>query len=72
LISQKQVDYLLFKKAANLIQSKEHLTDDGFKEILGIRASMNLGLSKELKIAFPDVTPVLRPLFINPEVIDSN
>ncbi len=31
-------------KAGNLIKAKLHWTDDGFKEILSIRASMNLGL----------------------------
>jgi hypothetical protein len=72
LIFQKRADYELFKQAAKLFKNKEHLTVDGFKKILSIRASMNLGLSEELKIAFPDVIPVSRPLLVNPEVKDPN
>jgi hypothetical protein len=50
LISQKRADYELFKQSLDLIKNKKHLTVDGFKEILSIKASMNLGLSKSLKI----------------------
>ncbi len=62
LISQKLADYKLFEQAGNLLKNKKHLSVDGFKEILSIRASMNLGLSEELKIAFPDVIPAQRPV----------
>jgi hypothetical protein len=72
LISQKRADYELFKQAAKFFKNKEHLTDDGFKEILSIRASMNLGLSDELKIAFPNIIPASRPLTVDSEVIDPN
>ena len=45
----------------------EHLTIDGLKKIVAIRACMNLGLSDELKKAFPtpDVVSVPRPLVKN-------
>lgn len=69
LITQKQADYELFKQAAKLFKNKEHLTAYGFKEILSIRASMNLGLSDDLKTAFPDITPFPRPLVKLPENI---
>jgi hypothetical protein len=39
LISQKRADYELFKQVAKLFKNKEHLTADGFKEILSIRAA---------------------------------
>ena len=41
LITKKGVDYLLFKKAVNLIKNKEHLTMKGLRKIVSIRASMN-------------------------------
>jgi hypothetical protein len=41
LITQKQGDYLLFKMAVNLILNKEHLTIEGLRKIVAIRASMN-------------------------------
>lgn len=41
---------------------KEHLTTEGLIRIIAIRASMNNGLSPELKAAFPNIVPALRPL----------
>lgn len=39
-----------------------HLTSEGLKAILNIRASINRGLTPALKEAFPDYLPVTRPL----------
>ena len=39
----------------------EHLTQEGLRKIVAIRAMMNLGLSDKLKLAFPDVVRVERP-----------
>ena len=65
LITQKRADYELFVQAFNLIQNKEHLTEEGLRKIVAIKASLNLGLSvrlrSELKAAFPDILPVERP-----------
>ena len=70
LLSQKWADYKLFKDAISLIRNKEHLTLEGFRKVLSIKASMNLGLSDELKISFPDIKPRSRPS--HKSVIDSN
>lgn len=72
LISQKWADYELFKLAVSLLKNKIHLTGDGFKKILSIRASMNLGLSDELKLVFPNISPVSRPLLLDRGVKDPN
>ena len=45
LLTQKAADFLLFKKAVELVNNKAHLTVEGVKEIVNIKASMNLGLS---------------------------
>lgn len=42
---------------------------EGLKNILAIKASINLGLTEELNQAFPDITPVLRPSFKYPCLI---
>ena len=34
---------------------KEHLTIEGLHKIVAIKSATNLGLSEELKLAFPDV-----------------
>ena len=70
LITQKLADYFLFKMAVNLIKSKKHLTPEGLNEIVSIRASLNLGLTPALKIAFPDITPVSRPLVEDKRISD--
>ena len=61
LITKKRADYELFVQAFNLIQNKEHLTKEGLRKIVAIKANMNLGLSDELKTAFPNIIPVPRP-----------
>ena len=62
LITQKCYDFKLFEKAVHLVELKEHLTYDGLRKIVAIKASMNLGLSDVLKKAFPDVVKVNKPL----------
>ena len=61
LITDKWSDYQLFKQAFKLLERQEHLTIEGLKKILSIRASMNWGLSPELHAAFPYIIPVDRP-----------
>lgn len=61
----------MFKQAFELISRKEHLTKEGLTKILGIRASVNNGLSDGLKASFPNIVPVARPqvelpTYINP------
>ena len=61
LVSAKRSDFLLFEQCYYIIKKKEHMTQEGFKKILDLRASLNKGLSPELKEAFPDINPVVRP-----------
>lgn len=62
LITKKRADYLLFKQGFELIKRKEHLTLEGLKKLVAIKASMNKGLSPQLKVAFPNTIPVHRPV----------
>lgn len=57
LITQKFKDYILFKQAFNLVKNKNHLTMEGLREIVGLKASLNSGLSDSLIEAFPGITP---------------
>ena len=52
-----------------MVQGK-HLTPEGLRKIVAIRAAMNLGLSEKLKVAFPDVVPVERPKIETPKTVD--
>jgi hypothetical protein len=51
------------------MRNKEHLTDEGLLKIIAIKASMNLGLSDKLLLAFP-VEPHLRPKINTLEIPD--
>ncbi|CBX89987.1 hypothetical protein LEMA_P124050.1 [Plenodomus lingam JN3] len=62
LLTQKASDFLLFKKAVKLVNDKAHLTVEGLKKIVNIKASMNLGLSDILKSEFAGYIPVDRPV----------
>lgn len=72
LIRQKLSDYKLFKLVFELIKQKKHLTQEGFQEILSLKASLNNGLSEELKIVFPNIIPSLRPQTITPKFENIN
>jgi hypothetical protein len=70
LITQKQADFLLFTLVVNLMNNKEHLTEEGLKKIISIRASMNKGLTSSLKTIFPGIVEIERPIISN-QVIKS-
>jgi hypothetical protein len=72
LLTQKRANYLLFKRAFKLVQRKEHLTPEGFRELLSIKAAINLGFSDTLKEAFPDIIPVEKPKVEDQIISDSN
>lgn len=61
LITQKLADYLLFSEAVKLIYSKEHLNLAGLEKVVNIKASLNWGLSDQLKAVFPKNIPISRP-----------
>lgn len=41
LITQKLADYILLKKAIEIIDQKEHLSKEGIQKLLSIKASLN-------------------------------
>ena len=60
--TQKCANFELWMQVFELIERRKHLTLEGLHKILAIRVSMNWGLSEELKLAFPGIVPVVRPL----------
>lgn len=57
--TQKYNDFILFKKAYDLILNKEHLVN--LQNLVNIRASMNKGLPERLLLDFPNTNPEIRP-----------
>lgn len=72
LITQKRADFELFKQVLEIVNNKEHLTEEGLKKIVNIKVSMNKGLSDELRAVFPNVKPVSRPVVVYQTIKDPN
>lgn len=70
LITKKLADYILFREIVMKMMQREHLNKEGLQTIVNIRASLNLGLSEDLKAAFPKTIPVSRPLVENSKIPD--
>ena len=72
LLTQKAADFILFTKVVKLINTKAHLTNEGLHQIISIKASLNLGISENLKSYFTKITPVERPLVKTTNIPDPN
>lgn len=44
------------------MKAGQHLLTEGLQDIVNLRASINLGLSEDLKLAFPNTISVSRPV----------
>ena len=74
LVTAKLADFILFKKAFDIILLKKHLSQEGLLKLVGIKASLNLGLSADLKEAFPNWNElqIKRPHYTFKGIPDSN
>lgn len=68
LVTHKKADYELFKLVLASIVKKEHLSEEGLLTIVNLKASINKGLSAQLKTVFPQSKPHPRPTIVNPIV----
>lgn len=62
--SVKKIDYELWKECVNLMADGKHLTTQGLEQIISRKAAINLGLSNQLKEAFPQNNNIVRPIYI--------
>jgi len=72
LLTQKAADFILFTKIVELMNAKTHLTSEGLHKIINIKASLNLGISENLKLYFTNIIPVDRPLVKTTDIPDPN
>jgi hypothetical protein len=72
LITQKNSDYLIFKICFEIIKQGGHLTEKGLLEIISLKNILNLGLSENLKSAFPNIEIKDRPKHIFKGIPDPN
>lgn len=66
--TQKKADFELFERIVEIMDRKEHLISKGLQEIVNIKASLNFGVSDDLKVMFPNTKSVLRPLVESSEI----
>ena len=65
LVTEKVSDFIIFKECFELIKQREHLTEKGLIKLIGLKSSLNWGLSENLLEAFPNVSSVRqRPEYI--------
>ena len=69
-MTQKRADFILFNSIIDKIIKKEHLTNEGLKKIINIRASINTGITPILIEAFPLCEPVPKPVVVDQVVPD--
>lgn len=63
LVTEKWVDFELFKKVVDIINKNHHLTTEGLQQIVNIKASMNFeNLSEKLWASFPNTKPITKPV----------
>jgi hypothetical protein len=65
MLTQKQADFELFCMIIDLMKNKEHLNPEGLLQIISIKAVMNNGLSDQLKLNFPNIKSISKPLIKN-------
>lgn len=64
LVTTKKLDYALLKKSFNLINTKEHLTEQGLANIIKFKSILNRGLYEKLKNKFNNINSLEKEKFI--------
>lgn len=70
--TKKLADYILWKNIILIQNDQEHQTLDGFRKCVSFKASQNNGLNENLKKLFPNVTPAIRPIVHQPDLINQH
>lgn len=58
LLTEKQVDFELFKEIVTIMYNKQHLDAVGLNKIIALKGSLNKGLTPFLSENFPNVNPI--------------
>jgi hypothetical protein len=54
------------------MKRKEHLTNEGLQKIVSLKSVLNKGLSNDLKSAFPQIVPAIRPPVKSTQIMGPN
>ncbi len=61
--SAKSIDFKIWSECVEIINNKEHLTDEGLNRIISLKSILNRGLTEKLKLDFPNIKNLDRPEF---------
>jgi len=64
--SAKSIYFSIWVQIVNLLNDKKHLTLAGLQQIVSLKATLNFGLSENLKQEFPNLSILERPKY-NPD-----
>lgn len=62
--SAKVIDFQFWRKSAEIIINKKHLSEEGLNQIVALKGVINKKLTLSLKKAFPTHLPLIRPSFL--------
>jgi len=62
--SAKVIDFIFWKECSELMINKKHLNKEGLNKIVALKGVMNKKLKEDLKIAFPNHVPLIRPSYL--------
>lgn len=60
----KFIHFKLWTEVSHMKLNKEHLIEEGFRKILSIKAVFPKGLNNDIKAAYPDIKPIIKPTFV--------
>lgn len=61
LLTEKQIDFELFKEIVTMMSKKKHLNIEGLNKVITIKSALNKGLTPLLTQNFPNITLMERP-----------
>jgi LAGLIDADG endonuclease len=63
LMTYKLVYFILWSKVLDIIQTGDHLNDDGFLQIMAIKSAFKEGLNSNLSDLYPEIKPLISPSY---------
>ena len=61
--SAKSIDFKLWSECVEIMNNKEHITDEGLNRIISLKSILNKGLTEKIKLDFPNINNLERPAF---------
>jgi len=62
-MTYKLVYFILWSKVLDIIQTGDHLNNDGFLQIMAIKAAFKEGLNSNLSDLYPEIKPLISPSY---------